>query len=897
MILMLAFFATASADIVTGKVVDADTGLPLADVDVSVNYTDASISWTTDSTGTFGFYVWNAGRVVVKCQLIGYNPSTKVDYSSSGSTTDTIDVGIVKLRPTAIMTPEVQVNAKMPRFTMSGDTIIFHPEAFKLSDGARLSELIRKLPGVREQNGALYWNDKPLRLMVNGKNIFGGGAVITELPAEVADNIKLYDRKSELSRHTGKDDGVEDNVLDIKVKPGFLDKWYGNVDANYMTSGHYMAELKASRLSDKDPVMAFGQLNNENQDVEMVQDMSQRNSIANFGKAQFGSFNYQHNWQPTGTEHYTNSSISLNPCINHYDGQTNSHMSSKGFMEGEERTWSKADNWSEFHHLRPSFNALMYAYLDKSNTLMVNASVEAPSKGRNVSYSSEESGSYTDNKVTSRQTDYATSESTTSRQSLILHWDHFLKDKGMFSISSVNSLYTGTDRSYDKQVIDYFRTDSTLNLYQYSRTPTTYLTTNIQPDISLWITPHWLLKASNDLTYTLAHNATYNYTDTLQGKLVNGIPTTEDLANREHRHGNSLSNTLRVNSEIKLGSDISLRPSLEWVLKREKENYRYGSLDTTAVRHSSFLNPSFNARYKIDNKRKMDFNFGYSTSNPDFVSTFGYVKTTNPQTIEVGNPNQKRSHSYNLKYSFNRIWQRQQFMLHFSTEYHRDINPFTILLTYNPLTASYHSMPVNVKGGDNLAFSLSLDRSIGSRLRMVNDATLRWVSSYEYLTRNSIDEAPQLNHQRNFNFDNKFELSYEASTVQASIYDDLHIDRYRYSLAPTANSTTVYTRYGLRLKATLMKKLELSADAYDDYRHGFYSGSMNGHKFVCNAKAVYSMLKNKLKLYIEADDIFNKNKTYNSSYSALESAENWSDSLHHYVKFGFQYILDAKGQK
>lgn len=57
--------------------------------------------------------------------------------------------------------------------------------------------------------------------MMNGKDLFGGDQIINELPAEVAQKLKLYDRKSELSRHTGKDDGEEDHVLDIQVKPGF----------------------------------------------------------------------------------------------------------------------------------------------------------------------------------------------------------------------------------------------------------------------------------------------------------------------------------------------------------------------------------------------------------------------------------------------------------------------------------------------------------------------------------------------------------------------------------------------------------------------------------------------------------------------------------------------------
>lgn len=77
---------------------------------------------------------------------------------------------------------------------------------------------------MENRDGKLYWNDKPIRLMMNGRDVFGGNQIISELPAEVASKLKLYDRKSELARHTGNDDGEEDHVLDIQVKPGFLDK-------------------------------------------------------------------------------------------------------------------------------------------------------------------------------------------------------------------------------------------------------------------------------------------------------------------------------------------------------------------------------------------------------------------------------------------------------------------------------------------------------------------------------------------------------------------------------------------------------------------------------------------------------------------------------------------------
>lgn len=88
--------------------------------------------------------------------MIGYKNSRKVDYAYGPEVKDTTDLGTIRLQPTALMLQEVEVKAKVPRITMRGDTIVFNPEAFKLKEGARLDELIKKLPGVQRRDGKLY---------------------------------------------------------------------------------------------------------------------------------------------------------------------------------------------------------------------------------------------------------------------------------------------------------------------------------------------------------------------------------------------------------------------------------------------------------------------------------------------------------------------------------------------------------------------------------------------------------------------------------------------------------------------------------------------------------------------------------------------------------------------
>lgn len=308
--------AVGNADTFKGKIVNAETGEILvgASINTEINPQpgwSATTYCEADSTGAFTMEPSMEGRIIFTFSMIGYKNYRKVDYAYGPEVNDTTDLGTIRLQPTALMLQEVVVKSSIPRITMSGDTIVFNPEAFKLKEGARLDELIKKLPGVENRNGKLFWKNKPIRLIMNGKDLFGGDAIINELPAEVAKKLKLYDRKSELARKTGNDDGEEDNVLDIEVKPGFLDKWYGEANAGYETKDRYRADITASKLSDHDPQMVYAQANNANIYIDRTMTQTNSNNIYQDGRGQYGSYSYQHNWLTKGAERLGNNRVDV----------------------------------------------------------------------------------------------------------------------------------------------------------------------------------------------------------------------------------------------------------------------------------------------------------------------------------------------------------------------------------------------------------------------------------------------------------------------------------------------------------------------------------------------------------------------------------------------------------
>ena len=131
-------------------------------------------------------------------------------------------VADVMMREDATIMAEAVVEGKLPEMTVVDDTVAYNADAFKLPEGSMVEELIKKLPGiVVDENGGFTFNGKNIsQILVDGKEFFGNNRnlVLQNIPAEIVDKIKAYDKKSDMARITGIDDGNESTVLDIAVK-------------------------------------------------------------------------------------------------------------------------------------------------------------------------------------------------------------------------------------------------------------------------------------------------------------------------------------------------------------------------------------------------------------------------------------------------------------------------------------------------------------------------------------------------------------------------------------------------------------------------------------------------------------------------------------------------------
>lgn len=235
------------------KLADAKTGepVPFATVSLTAKGGKAPLKYvlSTDA-GVAELSPLPKGNYVLKAELLGY----KV-YSSELSLAKSIDLGTIKMDQDNEVLEAATVQAVGNPIIVKKDTIEYSAASFKTSDNDMLEELLKKLPGVEVgSDGSITANGETVtKIMIDGKEFFLDDPQLAtkNIPAKIINKVKVVEKKSDQAQFTGIDDGEEETVIDLSVKPGMMDGWFGNVmaggghdlpDDGYYTDGLTPAE-------------------------------------------------------------------------------------------------------------------------------------------------------------------------------------------------------------------------------------------------------------------------------------------------------------------------------------------------------------------------------------------------------------------------------------------------------------------------------------------------------------------------------------------------------------------------------------------------------------------------------------------------------------------------------
>ena len=129
---------------------------------------------------------------------------------------------------------DVEVVHEMP-VTISGDTIIYNSDSFTNGTERKLEDVLKKLPGVEvNKDGEIEIEGKKVqKVMVEGKDFFDGDTKLAtkNIPADALDKIQVLRNYNEVSNLKGLENNEESIALNIKLKEGKKNFWFGDMTA------------------------------------------------------------------------------------------------------------------------------------------------------------------------------------------------------------------------------------------------------------------------------------------------------------------------------------------------------------------------------------------------------------------------------------------------------------------------------------------------------------------------------------------------------------------------------------------------------------------------------------------------------------------------------------------
>ncbi len=258
------------AAVINGVLVDSQDTTELIEASVRLLMANKDSTMvkgtTTDMNGVFNIKGVKAGKYLLRFSYLGYNDVIK--HVTVGEDGRDVNIGVVKMDPNTIMLKEAVVVGLKSPITVKEDTIEFNADTYKTQANAVVEDLLKRLPGVEVgSDGKITANGKEVKkILIDGKEFFSDDPTVASknIPAEMINKLQVIDRKSDLARLTGVDDGDDETVINLSVKKGMNNGWFGTVNAGYGTDDRYAGNVMINHFRDGNQFTILGGGNNVN---------------------------------------------------------------------------------------------------------------------------------------------------------------------------------------------------------------------------------------------------------------------------------------------------------------------------------------------------------------------------------------------------------------------------------------------------------------------------------------------------------------------------------------------------------------------------------------------------------------------------------------------------------
>lgn len=912
---------------VSGTVIDKGDNSPVIQATVqllSVKDSSMVVGNVTDLNGHFSLSV-RPGKYLLKISYIGYSPYFKQVVLSRNNLR--ANVGKVPLEADAIMLAEAVVVAEAPEVTAAEDTLVYNSSAYRVPEGSALEELVKKLPGAEvDENGKITINGKEIKkIMIDGKEFFADDPNIAmkNLPVNIIDKVRAYDKQSDLARVTGIDDGEEETVLDLSVKPGMNKGWFGNVDLAAGTKDRYSGKIMLNRFVGNNQFTVIGSMNNVNDNGYPGGGGGFRWGGQNgLTSIKMGGFNFSTQSEKLETGGSVN--------YNYKDADIISKQASETFVSSASSSFKNAltSNRNKTTSLTADFRIEWKP--DTMTTVIVRP---------RLTYGKDNNGSGTHSYTFNQDPGYSTDEILNAGDNL----SELIPEENIVNTILRNSLQKGSDfnvggsaminrrlgkagrnitfrgtynytnsssEQFSESKTEYFqKTEADLTeadlqeiLNRYITTPTLNYNYGARFTYSEPIFKGGFLQFSYNFQYkrSKSDNSTYTMPEDwvisqgFGGDYMGELDTQNSKSAQYTYYNHQADISLRwIREKMRLNVGASFQP------QKSKLTYKKDQLDTATVRRVFNFTPTFDFRYNFSKTSQLRINYRGRSSQPSMTDLLPVEDTTDPLNIRRGNPGLKPAFTNTFMAFYNTFNTKTQrgIMTHFRFE--NVMNSISNRSVYDQSTGGTITQPGNINGNWNLFGILGSNTALRNKKYTINTFTMaRYNNIVSYMSDMQSQGLSDKNKTRQLSLSERLRGTYRNDWWEFSLNGSLAYTHSRNSFKEENNMDTYQFSYGASTNVRLPWNMSLATDISQNSRRGYADASMNRDELIWNAQISQDFLKgNAATVSIQFYDILRNQSNISRVISAAMRSDTEYNAIYSYCMIHFIYRLNLFGGK
>ena len=930
----LSAFSQTKNITVSGRVIEADTKDPAAQATIQLlSLPDSTYAAGVASTpqGYFTLPKVKAGKYVLKASYIGFK--TKYLPLQLAASVPEKKLGTLELDVDAVMLAEAVITAEAPQVQVVEDTLVYNSSAYRTPEGAMLEELVKKLPGAEiDDDGNVKVNGKDLKkIMVDGKEFFGGDVKtgLKNLPVDMIDKLKTYDKKSDLARITGIDDGEEETVLDLTVKKGMNKGWFGNVDLAGGTEDRYMGRLMLNRFVDKTQVSLIASSNNVNDQgfsgggggprwrrnngltatktaglnfATETSKLELGGSVRyNYSDGDIVSTGYTENFLPNGNSYANSNSAQRNK---------NSNINADFRLEWKPDTmtniifrpdfsYGKTDNLSKSES--GTFNSDPFALVSNPNDYLSLEKILMPGFEdplKSIRVNAINSGTLGDNKNVNADATLQINRKLNSKGRNITF-------RGRFGYSNTdNNQYTESETHYF-QLKDYLgMNDSVLIRNQYITTPTNNYNYSAQLTYSEPIARATFLQFSYQFQYKYSESdkSTFDLQSFKDWSLSSQLPTgyeehrVDSLGKyAEYRYYNhDASVSLRfIREKYQLSAGMSFQPQHS-ILSYKRGDYM---IDTT--RNVFNFAPNVDLRVRFSKVSQLRMTYRGRSSQPSMENLLPIVDNSNPQNIRIGNPGLKPAFTHNMSLFYNTYNAEKQRGIMSHANFSATQNSISNSRVYNNETGGWTTTPKNINGNWNAFGMFGFNTALKNKKYTINSFTnANYQNNVAYLTSGrGADAVEEKNTTTNLTLGERLNAAYRNQWFEFGLNGSMSYSIEKDKLTSDNNQEPYTFSYGATTTVNMPWSMSVSTNIANQSRRGYTDSSMNRNELIWNAQLSQTFLKGAATVSFEMYDILKQQSNISRSLTASGRSVYEYNGVNSYCMLHFIYRLNIFGGK